>query len=96
MLGMARRAGRLSFGHDAVKDALRNGEAETVIFACDASDRLKDELTALADINSVTAVVTGFGSSEFGKSTGMKSIAVISVNDAGFAKRITELMTQEE
>ena len=37
LLGLARRAGKLCLGHDAVKAAVQNGTACLCLLSCDAS-----------------------------------------------------------
>ena len=39
LLGIARRAGRLSLGHDAVDEALKKREAKLILLARDVSAR---------------------------------------------------------
>lgn len=41
MLGLAKRAGKLSGGETAVLEAIRSGKAELVLIATDASDNTK-------------------------------------------------------
>ena len=43
LLGIARRAGRLSLGHDAAKGAVLAGRARLCLISADASDRLERE-----------------------------------------------------
>lgn len=46
LLGIARRAGRLSLGHDAAKGAVLAGRARLCLISADASDRLEREFSA--------------------------------------------------
>ena len=43
LLGIARRAGRLSLGHDAAKGAVLAGKARLCLISADASERLERE-----------------------------------------------------
>ena len=43
LLGLARRAGKIGWGHDAAFDAIKYGKAHFCILTSDASDRLKSE-----------------------------------------------------
>ncbi len=47
MLGLARRAGRLIIGHDAVVAAVRTGRVRLVLLSADASPRHRQELEAI-------------------------------------------------
>ena len=49
LLGIARRAGRLSMGHDTVKDSIRKRKAKLVIFSSDISKRLIEEIGSLSE-----------------------------------------------
>lgn len=91
LLGMARRANMLSLGHDACQTSADLGTAQTVIVSKDASDRLKEEMKHLCDKKKINIVVSDYTMNELGISLGAKMTAVLSVNDAGFAKRINEL-----
>ena len=43
-LGLSRRAGKLSCGHDAVIESIVKDKAELIILSSDASERLKNEI----------------------------------------------------
>ena len=42
LLGLCRKAGKLSLGHDACKASLNAGAASLCVICTDASERLKD------------------------------------------------------
>ena len=44
LMGLAKKAGRVAMGEDAVKDAVRYGTAHLVIIAEDASDNTKKSI----------------------------------------------------
>lgn len=96
LLGLARRAGKVSLGHDAVLDAMKAGTAELCLLSADASERLYKELVRASE-NLTHAHVpiykTDYTMDGFGMCLGAKKTAVLSVNDRGFAKRITEELT---
>ena len=96
MLGMARRANRLSLGHDATADSLNSGAAELVLTCADASDRLCGEFEKACSEKGVTYLRTKYTMNETGAATGAKLTAVLSVNDKGFAVRITELIREDD
>ncbi len=87
LLGMARRAGKLSLGHDAAKGSLVSGKAKMCILSCDTSERLQNEFKNLSntqgkDIPIFTVECTMF---ELGHAVGSKA-GVITVDDEGFAE----------
>ena len=93
LLGLCRRAGKLSAGHDAVKISLRKKNAKLVIIAADASDRLRDEIERLADGVPVLSVSETID--ELSLLTGRKA-AVMTVDDENFANGITKDKQQED
>ena len=48
LLGLCRKAGKLSLGHDACKASLNSGNASLCVICSDASARLNEEITSLA------------------------------------------------
>lgn len=96
MLGLARRAGRLSMGHDTVLDSIKKNKSELIVFACDISQRLVSEIKAAADRHNknLPCVTISENMDEIFFTLGYKA-GVISVNDTNFANRILELINQE-
>ena len=91
LLGLARRAGALSLGHDAAEGALLGGKAKLCILAEDASERLKEEMTRTAQRANTAIACTPYSKIELSKSIGTKPIAVFTVDDEGFASAIEKL-----
>ena len=92
MLGLAKKAGKLSLGHDAVIDAVARGKAQAVILAADASDRLEREMKREVAFQNSTANVikVQFTMADIGKALPHK-VGVVSVNDASFAGAVLKL-----
>lgn len=97
MLGLARRAGKLSMGHDVVKQSVERKKALLLIFCSDASPRLFLEFESLIQSCSSKAkiIVTDITMAQIHFSIGYKA-AVMAVEDKNFADRITQLLRQEE
>ena len=93
LLGMCRRAGRLSCGHDAAIGSVRSKSAKLCLLSSDASQRLRNEIEREADFEGRAIPVRHLLSTmdEIGKATGLKS-AVVTVNDEGFAKSMLGLL----
>lgn len=89
---MARRAGKLSLGHDAAKSSLVSGKAQICILSKDTSQRLKDEFQNLCQTNGgkTPIIISDRTMLELGHAVGSKA-GVIAVDDAGFAKRLEQL-----
>lgn len=96
MLGIARRASKLSMGHDASDEAIKQYKARLCIVAKDASDRLKEEFTYLCDNTNrkTSIIVTDYTMDEIGMCLGSKKTAVLTVNDLGFAQKIENLIRE--
>lgn len=97
LLGMARRANRLSLGHDAALQATLAGKAKLCLLACDASQRLEKEFTRAAQDYRLRIIRLPFTITQFHHALGFKA-GVLTVNDDGFAKAAEKLYqeTQEE
>ena len=91
-LGLARRAGKLCMGHDAVLLSVRKGMASLVILTEDASPRHKRELEA-AGFSEKTVVVP-FTMNDTGVATGKKS-CIYALEDEGFAKAFINKLSKE-
>ena len=89
-LGLARRAGKLSIGHDAAEEAILSKKAALCLLASDASERLKAEMARTAQHAGAEITVwnTAYTKVELAKSIGTKEIAVCTIDDAGFAQAI--------
>lgn len=94
LLGIAKRAGQVSFGHDAVKDAVNSEKAKLIIFTFDSSERLKDEFRQKLENKDAKIIFSDYSMTDIFSATGSKA-AVICVNENGFAKRLCELFNEK-
>lgn len=95
LLGIARRAGKISIGHDACVTDIKSKSARLCYLSVAASDRLKDEMKHICEAFNTNIIVSKYTMEELGICLGSKKIAVITVNDEGFAKRIIELTRED-
>ena len=93
LLGMCRRAGKLSCGHDAAIGSIRSKSAKLCLLSSDASERLRKEIEREASFEGRDIPVKELYSdmNEIGRATGLKS-AVLTVNDEGFAKSLIGIL----
>lgn len=92
VMGLARRAGKLIIGHDAVMLSVRNHRAKTVLLTSDASQRHKRELEAAGfDGATVNLLCT---MKEAGFATG-KNSCIFAIEDDGFVKAIVKSLSEE-
>jgi ribosomal protein L7Ae-like RNA K-turn-binding protein len=95
LLGIARKAGRLTLGTDAAKESLQKRKTVLVLLASDLSKR------TAADVNEA-ALQAGVPSrsippdlDDLGAALG-KRAGVVAVNDTGFAKKLLALIAEIE
>lgn len=89
LLGMARRAGRLSIGFDASVAAAESGKASLLLLSTDASPKTAKECTFASESYGVRVMTLPLDKAALADAIGMhKPVAVIAVCDSGFAKAI--------
>lgn len=96
MLGLCRKSGKLTAGHDTAVESIVKGGSRLVILASDASDRLKAEIavTVQRSRNGPPVIVCDMTMDEIGIGIG-KRAAVVSVTDENLAAKIRELFGEE-
>lgn len=93
MLGLARRAGKLSMGHDVAAESIRSGKAELLLLCCDLSERAVRDMQFIAGKYDPKLTVFGFAdisTAEIYSSCGYRA-GIITVNDENFARKIISL-----
>jgi len=94
LLGMAKKAGKLAVGGDAVSKTARRGEAVLIITASDASEGSIRRAKANAEANGVEYTAVPFTMFELGSTAGRGSPGTIAFLDKGladgFIKRLNE------
>lgn len=97
MFGLARRAGKFVGGHDAAFESIAKGKAKMCFLTTDASERLKEEFrkTVTYDGRQIPLWELDCTMREIQLATGQKC-AVFTVTDAGFASKLTELLSKED
>ena len=87
LLGLCRKAGKLSLGHDACKASLNVGTASLCVICSDASERLKDEFSSLSKKAEVKIFDVAYSMLDIKNATSFKA-AVFTVDDEGFARTL--------
>jgi len=95
MLGLAQKAGRLVFGEDGIRKAIKSGKAALVIIAEDASDNTKKRFTDSCAFYKSELILWGT-KDELGKATGKNERAAVAVCDENFARAILEKIHGEK
>lgn len=91
LLGLARRAGKIGWGHDAALGAVKYGKAYLCILTSDASERLKGEFVRACESEgrNVPVYETEKTMDEMKSIIGVRA-GVLTVNDEGFAKSLKQ------
>ena len=87
LLGLARRAGKISFGTESSKDLIERRKAKLIIVAQNASDRTKKNFEDLSKNYNVPIRIYGT-IEDLSKSIGQFDKAVIVIKDENFVKEI--------
>ena len=89
LLGIARRAGRLSTGLDAVCAHNAEGKAELVLLACDLSEKTGKELRYAARNRKLSAIRLPLDKETISRALGLKKpVGVLALTDKGFADAV--------
>ena len=90
LLGIARRAGRISLGNDPVLSSITEGKARLVLLCPDLSQRTRKGIETNAEAFGVPLVTITQTMDQVGMSLG-KRCGIISLNDEGFARKALTL-----
>ena len=96
LLGLARRAGAVAPGTEAVRRAIRDGEARLILMAGDASRVQMDKIRTTVHDRSIPQVVLG-DRSTLGAAIGMAGISAVAVTNRSLADQlIAELASSSD
>ena len=87
LLGLARRAGAVAPGTDAVRRAIREGEARLVWIAGDASSTQVDKVRTTMHDRAIPQVVLG-DRGTLGAALGLGPLTAVAVTDEALAQRL--------
>ena len=89
LLGLARRAGKISFGTESSIDTIKSKKAKLVIVANDSSDRTKKNFESICLEKNIPIRIYGT-IEELSKSIGQNNKAVIVIKDENFSNEIVK------
>lgn len=95
LLGLCRKAGKLSLGHDACKLAINSDSASVIFITSDASERLEEEIAGLAKTKEIEIIHIEQTMLDIKSAIGFKA-AVFSVDDNGFAKSLIKKLNENK
>ena len=91
LLGLARRAGKISLGFDSAEESVVKKKSKLIITAADISERTFSAFAKKAESNNINIIASDIPMTELGAAVG-KLVGVVSVNDEGFAKKLQQLL----
>jgi len=91
LLGMARKANRVSLGYDKSLEAVHTGKAFAVFIANDISEKTKRGLVFASEETGVDIISVEYSIFDFTNALGTKT-GIVSINDNGFAKKLVSLL----
>ena len=94
LLGLARRASKLSTGHDAALAAFLRRRARLILLTSDASERLVREFVRAGE-ERIAILKLRYTMDEIYHAAGVRA-AVLTIDDEGFARKLQELNNREE
>lgn len=94
LLGLARKAGKLELGGEAVKQAVRRHRAKLVLTSADLSENTAAAIGREAERSGVRTVALPAGMDAVQAAVGKRS-GVIAVTDSGFAKALLKLCAED-
>ena len=96
LLGIARRAGHVAVGFDAVVTAVKADKAKLVLCAADISPKTAKEWQFATRDKTVASLSLPLSKEELGKALGYaKPVGLTAVDDEGFAKGIRALILEQ-
>ena len=95
MVGLATKAGKTKSGEFQTENAVKDGTAQLVIVAADASDNTKKKFQNMCDFYKVPIYFYG-DKDTLGHAMGKEFRASLAILDEGFAKEIMKQMKTED
>lgn len=91
MLGIACKAGKITFGAESCKDAIMRNKIKLVLLANDASERTKTKFEGLANGKKIPVFEVS-NIYEISRAIGKKNKAVVGILDFNFSKAIIKII----
>ena len=95
MLSLARRAGKLAYGFDAVAGAIQTGRAALVLISAQAAGRTERNIRRIAGENGVPVAAVPYSPEDWFPVLG-KAVAVLAVTDPNLARGFRDRLAANE
>ena len=87
LIGLAMKAGKISFGADSVEEDIKKKKVKLIIVSNEASERTKNKFQKLSDEHQIPLMIDGT-IEEISHAIGKSNKAIIGIRDENFAKSI--------
>lgn len=97
LLGIARRSGQITMGHDMAMGSVMQGNAKLVLICNNSSQRLVSEFERAVEVTKkgTKVLIMPYSIDVMHKAVGYKA-GVFSINDQGFATRMEQLLFAQD
>lgn len=95
MLGLCRRAGKLIYGFDAVKEAVLKSDVNSIFMANNLSAKSKKELLYITKDKRIPLIQTTIEMEEMQTIIG-KRTGILAITEQGFSKKIVSMFENED
>lgn len=89
LIGLAMRAGKVSFGADSVEENILKRKVKLVIVSKDSSERTKKKFKDICESNKIPIIIDG-EIEKLSKAIGKNNKAIIGIKDTNFVNSIRE------
>lgn len=90
LLGLAKKAGKLTLGEEPVGAAARSGACQLMLIASDAAGNTVRRAEHFAQYGTIPRLMLPYSKEELGQITGRTSVALLAVTEIGFADAIVQ------
>ena len=95
LIGLATKAGKITFGTEASKGAIEKSRTKLVIITTDASNRTKSNFKEICKKNNIP-IYECLETNELSKAIGKENKSVVGINDVNFSKAILKIINGGE
>ena len=95
LIGLAARAGKVTFGTEACQTSIQKKKAKLLIIATDAAERTKKNFNDICQKYNVK-IMEILNTEQLSKIIGKENKVVISINDVNFSKEICKIVNGGE
>jgi ribosomal protein L7Ae-like RNA K-turn-binding protein len=91
LLGIARRAGKLTFGLDASVKSIMDGQSQLILVASDASPRTILNIQRVCEENRIELIKLEYTMEQLGASIGRSNVATAAIHGKSFTEKVKEI-----